>query len=112
MDGFQARSALTDNAVENGWQIQFKRANKKQIEADCQKPCVWFSSGSLSTKNQAVVIKRLEGDHTCPRAMRNKIVTSTWIARKYLQVFRLNPALTCKNLGRDLMERYAFDATT
>lgn len=65
----------------------------------------------MISKNGVVAIKRLEGVHTCPRAIRNKIVTSNWIARKYLHVFRLNPSMSCKDLGRDLMQRYAFDAT-
>ena len=58
-----------------------------------------------------MVIKNLIDVHTCPKAMGNKIVTSSWIARKYLHVFRLNPSMSCKDLGRDLMQRHAFDAT-
>ncbi|XP_042005720.1 uncharacterized protein LOC121754424 [Salvia splendens] len=61
--------------------------------------------------NGTVVIKKLESDHTCPRAMRNKIVTSNWIARKYLHVFRIRSEFSCKELGKDLMQRFAFDAT-
>ena len=63
------------------------------------------------SKTGCVVIKKLEPEHTCPRAMRNKIVTSNWIARKYLHVFRLRPEFSCKELGKDLMQRFAFDAT-
>ncbi|XP_047978418.1 uncharacterized protein LOC125220303 [Salvia hispanica] len=111
VDGLQARDAITDNAVENDWQIHFKRANKKQFEAACHDPCAWFCSGSLVSKNGVVVIKKSDDVHTCPRAVRNKLVTSTWIASKYLHVFRLHPSMSCKDLGRDLMQRYAFDAT-
>ncbi|XP_042029963.1 uncharacterized protein LOC121776875 [Salvia splendens] len=111
IDGFQARDALTDHAVENGWEIHFKMASRKAFEATCKSPCKWFCSWSIVKMNGTVVIKKLEPDHTCPRAMRNKIVTSNWIARKYLHVFILRPEFSCKELGKDLMQRFAFDAT-
>ena len=43
--------------------------------------------------------------------MRNKIATSNWIARKYFLVFNLKPNMSYKDLGRDLMQRYAVEAT-
>ncbi|KAL1545789.1 hypothetical protein AAHA92_22473 [Salvia divinorum] len=111
VDGFQARDALTDNAIENGREIHFKRANKSQVEANCKDPCEWKCYGSEGTKNGSLVIKYLNDVHTCPRNMKSKIVTSNWIARKYLNVFRLSPDMTIKELGRDLVQRFAHDAS-
>lgn len=77
----------------------------------CQSPCEWMISGSRVRTNGAFSIKNQEGFHTCPRAMRNKIATSNWIARKHFQVFKLKLNMSCKYLGRDLMQRYAGEAT-
>ena len=111
IDGIQARDAITDNAVENGWQIHFKRASKKHVEAGCKEPCKWKCYGSVVNKSGDFIMRNVKGVHTCLRAMRNKIVTSNWIARKYMEIFRVRPQLTCKELGLDLMQRYAFEAT-
>lgn len=111
IDGLQARDAITDNAVENGWQIHFKRASKKHVQAGCREPCKWRCYGSRVNKSGDFIMRNVKGVHTCPRAMRNKIVTSNWIARKYMETFRVRPQLTCKELGLDLMQRYAFEAT-
>ena len=43
-------------------------------------------------------------------AIRSKLAICNWVARKYMEVFRLRPQLSCKELGLDLMQRYAFEA--
>ncbi|XP_057793597.1 uncharacterized protein LOC131010184 [Salvia miltiorrhiza] len=110
-DGYQAREALKTNAIENGWQIHFKRVTKNQMEAYCTSPCKWRCYGSLVTLDDSFIIKIVEGVHTCPRAMRNKQVSSSWIAKKYLNVFRVRPEITVKELGKDILERYACHTT-
>ena len=110
-DGFQVRYALINNAIENGWEIRFKRASQTQVEAKCKKPCKWRCYGSFNTTVGAFLLSRVEYEHTCSRNMRNKIVSANWIAKKYLNVFRLKPDTTVKELRADLVQRFAHDAS-
>lgn len=111
VNGYQVRDALTDNAIENGWEIHFKRVNEDQVEAGCKEPCKWKCYASKVNKYRSFEIKNLHDVHTCSRNMKSKLVTSNWIAKKYLNTFRLQPDTTIKELRRDLVQRYAHDAS-
>ena len=111
VDGFQVRDALTTNAIENGWEMRFKRVCKNQVEASCKKPCKWKCYGSYNNTTGAFMLRRVEFEHTCPRNMRSKIVSANWIAKRYLNVFRLKPDTTVKELRADLVQRFAHDAS-
>ena len=54
-----------------------------------------------------VEIKGYDGEHDCHRDMNNKLISSKWIAKKYLNVFRLRPNFSVKDLAMDILQRYA-----
>lgn len=105
-DGFQAREVIRANATEDGRAIHFKRVSKVHMQARCTEPCKWKCYGSLETITGHFKIKILNLPHTCSLAVRNKQVTSTWIARQYLNVFRYRPEITVKELAAYIMLRY------
>lgn len=105
VDDFQARDALVEQAMEHGKDIHFKRISKEQMDSRCKKGCAWRIYGSEVGKKGVFALKIVKDEHTCPRVIRNKIVTSTWIAKRYLEVFRLRPEMTVKELRQDLMEK-------
>lgn len=76
------------------------------MQARCTEPCKWKCYGSLETSTGHFKIKTLNLPHTCSLAVRNKQLTSTWIARQYLNVFRYRPEITFKELAADIMLRY------
>lgn len=72
--------------------------SKHQMEAYCTKPCKWRCYGSAINPGGHFAIKVLEEPHTCTLAVNNKQMTATWIAQKYLNVFRFRPEITIKEL--------------
>ncbi|XP_057780950.1 uncharacterized protein LOC130999441 isoform X2 [Salvia miltiorrhiza] len=105
-DGFQAREALKTHAIENGQQIHFSRTCKEMMEANCTPPCKWRCYGSVVEANGAFLIKTMGEQHSCSRVMRNTQVTYDWIAKTYLNIFRVRPELKVKELKADLLSRY------
>ncbi|KAH6761555.1 hypothetical protein C2S52_018988 [Perilla frutescens var. hirtella] len=110
-DGFQCKHAIQTISIENGDPIRFTRFNKTQCEAKCIPQCGWRCYGSLVKKDGTFVIKSLSGDHKCPREMNNKQATSEWIAREYLNKFRMRPNMSVKELELDIMSRFACEVT-
>ncbi|XP_057811903.1 uncharacterized protein LOC131026151 [Salvia miltiorrhiza] len=108
-DGWQRRSALTSYSIENGKFIQFRRVSKRQCEARCIPPCEWKVYASVVKEDQSFCIKRYRGYHSCPRAMSNKLLTSKWVAMKYLNVFRVRPELSIAELRADIVTRFKYD---
>ncbi|CAN1837360.1 hypothetical protein LINPERHAP1_LOCUS35078, partial [Linum perenne] len=52
--------------------------------------CGWRVYGSWNSKREAFVLKCLGDKHKCPRALENKQASAKWIAKTYLEKFRLN----------------------
>lgn len=105
-DGFQAKDAIKEHAIEDGRGIHFRRVSTHQMEAYCNPPCKWRCYGSKTSSSQYFSIKVINAPHTCSAATKNNQVTSTWIANKYLNVFRYRPELTVKELKQDIVRRY------
>lgn len=99
-NGLQARQAIKENAIEDGMGIHFRRVSRQQMEA------YWRVYGSIVRETGQFIIKTLNGPHTCTTAMRNHQATSSWLAEKYLNVFRYRPAITVKELGVDVVRRF------
>ncbi|XP_057803509.1 uncharacterized protein LOC131018820 [Salvia miltiorrhiza] len=108
-DGIQCRSALTNVAIETGRFIHFRNVSKKCCLAKCTLPCPWRVLGSLQRKEGIFKIKQYAGDHTCIRQTRNKMVSSTWIAARYLNVFRVKYDMSIKELRDDILVRFKTD---
>ncbi|XP_057803580.1 uncharacterized protein LOC131018908 [Salvia miltiorrhiza] len=110
-DGKQCKTALTSWAIANGWFIRFRRVSKDQCEAICKPPCLWRVYAFVVSKDKAFMIKSLKGEHTCKRATKNKLLSSKWIANKYLPVFRVKPNWDVSELRRDIADRFAVNVS-
>ncbi|XP_057785631.1 uncharacterized protein LOC131003165 [Salvia miltiorrhiza] len=56
--------------------------------------------------NGSFMIKSYHGDHNCPKAMSNKLLSSQWIAKRYVNVYRVRYNLGVKDLGADILQRF------
>ncbi|XP_057775820.1 uncharacterized protein LOC130994774 [Salvia miltiorrhiza] len=105
--GKQCRDALTTKAICEGWNLHFSRVGSRKCEARCEDPCNWRCYGSVVEKEGTFVIKYLTSKpHTCRRRRDNLLVSSNWIARQYLNVFRMRQNFTIDDLRADICERY------
>lgn len=105
-DGFQAREAIRAHAIHDGSEIQFKRACQVRMEAKCKPPCKWRVYGSVEESTSHFILKTGHLQRTCTLAIRNKQVTSTWIVKEYLNVFRHRPDIKVMELASDIMHRF------
>ncbi|XP_057792920.1 uncharacterized protein LOC131009535 [Salvia miltiorrhiza] len=105
-DGLQCRAALTTWAIENGRYVRFKGVSKKKLLAECTLPCPWKLYASSVQSNGTFMIRSCGGDHTCAKAMSNKLLSSQWIATRYLNVYRVRYNLSVKDLSADILERF------
>ncbi|XP_057784942.1 uncharacterized protein LOC131002463 [Salvia miltiorrhiza] len=110
-ESFVKYRALRSWAIANGWFIRFRRVSKDQCEAICKPPCAWRVYASIVSKDKAFLIKSFKGEHSCKRATKNKLLSSKWIANKYLPVFRVKPNWDISELRRDIADRFAVDVS-
>lgn len=106
-DPYQCKHALQSISLEHGYPLRFIRCNKKQCEARCTSQCKWRVYGNVVKKTGVFLIKVLSHRHTCPRDMYNKNATAKWIAREFLDTFRIRPDIKVKELQAEIMMRYA-----
>ncbi|KAL8543342.1 hypothetical protein ACS0TY_004038 [Phlomoides rotata] len=102
----QCSSAIQRFAIVNGYDIQFIRTNKKQVEAWCNEDCPFYLYVSLITREGRFAIKQLVPDHVCSRDMGTRQATARWTANEYLEHFRNNPNWKIEDLAIDLVKNY------
>lgn len=105
-DGLQCREALRTWAIVQGHPIQFRRVNKHQLQAKCKEPCIWKCYGSINQSENNFVIRKIKGPHTCPFNIHNKQANYKWLARQYLDVFRIRPDMSISDFLADCNARF------
>lgn len=68
--------------------------------------CLWRCYGSVVKVDNTFLIKTLVEPHTCARSMDNLLVGSKWIAKQYLNVFRMRKNFIIEDLRADILKRY------
>ncbi|CAN1153088.1 hypothetical protein LINPERHAP2_LOCUS19166 [Linum perenne] len=70
--------------------------------------CLFIGADILcwNSKREAFVLKCLGDKHKCPRALENKQASEKWIAKTYLEKFRLNPKWDVGDMKRELQLTY------
>ncbi|KAH6775180.1 hypothetical protein C2S52_012741 [Perilla frutescens var. hirtella] len=107
IDGYQCKEVIRRISIIHGYPLRFTRCNKNQCEAICIPQCGWRCYGSVVKIDGSFQIKVIVGEHKCPRVMSNKQCTSGWIAKQYLNTFRVRPDMSKKELESDIMRTYA-----
>ncbi|XP_057787606.1 uncharacterized protein LOC131004872 [Salvia miltiorrhiza] len=105
-DGWECRQAITTWAIEHGRHVNFKRVSAKMCEAYCKPPCNWRVYGSVVSRDNQFYIKTLLGRHSCTKHMENPLLSSKWIAERYINVFRIRPDLKIEDLKNDIWDRF------
>lgn len=104
--GFQCRSALRTWAIMNGHPITFKRCSKSQMQAKCKDPCPWKCWASMMTSENTFVIRSIGEKHTCPFDVHNKQANYKWIAKQYIDDFRVRPEMGISEFLEDCNRKF------
>ncbi|CAN1800060.1 hypothetical protein LINPERHAP1_LOCUS22370, partial [Linum perenne] len=68
--------------------------------------CGWRVYGSWNSKKESFLLKCLGANHTCPRALENKQASAKWIAKTYIEKFRISPKWDVSDMKRELQLTY------
>ncbi|CAN1234263.1 hypothetical protein LINPERPRIM_LOCUS4170 [Linum perenne] len=74
-----------------GADILWLKSCQSKMEAVCRDRCGWRVYGSWNSRKESFILKCLGEKHTCPRALENKQASAKWIARTYIEKFRITP---------------------
>ncbi|CAN1768208.1 hypothetical protein LINPERHAP1_LOCUS10564 [Linum perenne] len=94
--------------VEDGHVIMFFEATKEVSRGwdNEDEHCGWRVYGSWNSRKEAFVLKCLGENHRCPRALENKQASAKWIAKTYIEKFRLSPKWDVIDMKRELQMTY------
>ena len=85
------REALREYAIKEPVDIKFKLNEKKKILVYCINECGWRCYASRLPGELTFQIKTFNPECTCPRSFKHSQVTSSYVARKFMQEFDKNP---------------------
>ena len=91
LNGKVFRAALKEYVVRKLVDIKFKLNEKTKVSVHCKYDCGWRVYASQITGELTFQIKTVVPTCTCGRTFKHNQVTSTYVARKYLNDFNKNP---------------------
>jgi len=90
-DSHDAKEAVRNYAIAGGYRIRFLRNAKDRVTARCAKGCDWYFHSSWMQQQQTFQCKVLKEEHSCATTAKNPLITSSWLAKRYLEKWRENP---------------------
>ncbi|XP_059639819.1 uncharacterized protein LOC132282229 [Cornus florida] len=91
------RVALRDHAIKHKYDFRLQKNEKNRITAVCISKCGWRIHASKNSSDNTFQIKTYRSTHHCIPPETNRQVTSRYIAKHYINQFRVDP--TWKNCG-------------
>ncbi|KAL2928879.1 MutS protein-like protein 5 [Bienertia sinuspersici] len=103
------KEAVSKYAVMQGRDISYVLSNKKkeQLGVKCAGDCPFYLYCSMHSRDRTWLVKTVVDSHTCHRSMsKNRQLTSTWIARQLLEVFKARPHWPAKEIIETVRRAY------
>ncbi|KAL2925593.1 hypothetical protein RDABS01_028641 [Bienertia sinuspersici] len=103
------KEAVSKYAVMQGRDISYVLSNKKkeQLGVKCAGDCPFYLYGSMHSRDRTWLVKTVVDSHTCHRSMsKNRQLTSTWVARQLLEVFKARPHWPAKEIIETVRRAY------
>ncbi|KAK8540585.1 hypothetical protein V6N13_027104 [Hibiscus sabdariffa] len=98
--------AVREYGVRNRYNVRLKVNDSKRLQAVCKDGCPWMLWASrVSPKdstNTSWQIKTYVGEHNCIRDVKNRNCTYRWVAKAYVDKFRVEPTYSTKSLRQDV----------
>ncbi|XP_059668951.1 uncharacterized protein LOC132314051 [Cornus florida] len=82
---------LREHVIANRYDIRFKKNERKRVTVICVNECRWRIHATLKGNGSFELSTIKSHDPDCPEAEINRLVTSTYIAKKYVHNFRKLP---------------------
>nr|XP_023915885.1 uncharacterized protein LOC112027447 [Quercus suber] len=98
------RAALREYAVRKSVDIKFKLNEKTKVSVYCKYDCGWRVYASQIAEELTFQIKTMVPTCTCGRKFKHSQVTSTYVARTYLEDFNKNPNWSVSGVKHRVMQ--------
>ena len=99
----KCKATLEKYAVRDKVNIQFKKCEKKKIQAVCvQECCKWRLYASINSRSDKMVVISMEGTHNCYPIGVVNLYSAPKIAADYINEFRTNPKLSAEQIQQQL----------
>ena len=103
------RVALREYAVKKPVNIKFKLNEKTKVFVHYKYECGWRVYASQISRELTFQIKTMVPTCTCGRTFKHSQVTSTYVARKYLDDFNRNPDWAVSGVKHRVMQDVSVD---
>ncbi|XP_062103599.1 uncharacterized protein LOC133814685 [Humulus lupulus] len=90
------RNAIREYFIEGDREYVFIANDSNRVRVKCKGAnCEWMLFASIvnKTDGKTMRVKTLVDKHSCGIVLDNKKLTSTWLAKHFLEQFRLNPSM-------------------
>ncbi|XP_062119093.1 uncharacterized protein LOC133832818 [Humulus lupulus] len=90
------RNAIREYFIEGDQEHVFIANDSNRVRGKCKGVnCEWMLCASIVNKTDGKImrVKTLVDKHSCGIVLDNKKLTSTWLAKHFLEKFRLNPSM-------------------
>ncbi|XP_059299219.1 uncharacterized protein LOC132051950 [Lycium ferocissimum] len=100
--------AVEMHAVMKKKDINFKKNESRRARAVCKvSSCKWFIHASKANEDEPFKIKTIGPDHSCANQRENKTIDSGFLAKKYVEEFRINPSWGVKEFQAHVMRKHS-----
>ncbi|KAL2894767.1 DNA translocase FtsK [Bienertia sinuspersici] len=104
------RQAVVKYAILQGRNLGFvvsNKARRQQLGVKCIKGCPFYLFSSWHSKKGSFIVKTVNSEHRCERNMsRNKQLTTRWVAKEMLEVFKARPHWPAKEISDTIKLAY------
>ncbi|KAK8636569.1 hypothetical protein V6N13_124314 [Hibiscus sabdariffa] len=106
------KEAVREYGIKNRVDLKFKRLDKKRMHVICKEGCPWYIWASRhdpkDKTNSTWQIKSYIGEHNCMIGLQNKNVTYKWLAKHYLEKYRIDSTYSIRHLKQDVMHDHVY----
>ncbi|KAF4384818.1 hypothetical protein G4B88_000214 [Cannabis sativa] len=104
---------VKDLVVQEGFELRKVKHASSRITTICRaKGCKWRIHVSKSPDGREFVIKTYNPEHNCQCVVKNRTVTTRWIAKKLHRSFARNPEMSVEKMRVELRDHFGVEATT
>ena len=103
-DNIELKEAVFDYRLKHGFGLRFTMNERWKVRVRCVKGCPWKLFASRGDDDKSFQISSFESVHTCSRAFHGRVVSSRWVAKKYIDHFRIDPDMELDELIGKVMK--------
>jgi hypothetical protein len=103
-DNIELKEAVFAYRLKHGFGLRFIENERWKVRVRCVEGCPWKLFAGRGDDGESFQINSFESVHTCSRAFHIRVVSSRWVAKKYIDQFRINPDMELNELIGKVMK--------